>query len=89
MSANSKKILIIGSANYDTSKEGIRIECIPWQKLSGLQNVSDYDLLLVNLLCLRLDTQVKLQSGPVGPLTDDLKRTDAGSQIALCPGLND
>ena len=44
MSANSKKILIIGSANYDRSKEGIRIECIPWQKLSGLQNVSDYDL---------------------------------------------
>src|SRR6266568_16130 len=59
MSANSKKILIIGSANYDRSKEGIRIECIPWQKLSGLQNVSDYDLLLVNLLGLRTEADRK------------------------------
>jgi hypothetical protein len=53
MSANSKKLLILGSANYDRYKEGMRIDCVPWEKLSVLQNVSDYDLLLVNLLGLK------------------------------------
>jgi len=53
MSANSKKLLIVGCASYDRHKEGIRIDCIPWEKLSALQNVSDHDLLLINLLGLK------------------------------------
>src|SRR5206468_9181711 len=60
MSANSKKLLIIGSANYGRDKEGMRIDCIPWEKLSGLQNVSDYDLLLINLLGLRTEAERKI-----------------------------
>ena len=60
MSANSKKLLIIGSANYSRNKEGMRIDCIPWEKLSGLQNVSDYDLLLINLLGLRTEAERKM-----------------------------
>ncbi|HXB59032.1 MAG TPA: ferrous iron transport protein A [Candidatus Acidoferrales bacterium] len=50
MNSKTKKLLIIGSANYDRNKEGLRIESIPWNKLFELENVSDYDLLVINLL---------------------------------------
>jgi len=77
MSSIAKKLLIIGSTSYDRNKEGIRIDCVPWANLSGLQNVSDYDLLLVNLLGLRTETERnKVDWGRFQKLFDFVATTD-------------
>ena len=59
MRTNARKLLIIGSANYEKKNEGMRIDCVTWGKLTELENVSDYDLLLINLLGLKTDAERK------------------------------
>jgi hypothetical protein len=50
MSARGRKVLLIGATGYDRAKEGLRLDCVPWDKLSDVQNVRDYDVLFLNLL---------------------------------------
>jgi hypothetical protein len=59
MSSDAKKILLIGAKGYDRDKEGLRLKCIPWDKLSVITNVRDYDVLIINLLNIKTDAERK------------------------------
>jgi hypothetical protein len=50
VSSETKKILLIGAKGYDRAKEGLRLDCMPWDKLPKISNVRDYDVLIINLL---------------------------------------
>ena len=53
MSSDAKKILLIGAKGYDRDKEGLRLKCVSWDKLSSIRNVRDYDVLVINLLSIK------------------------------------
>lgn len=53
MSSDAKKILLIGAKGYDRDKEGLRLKCVSWDKLSTIRNVRDYDVLVINLLSIK------------------------------------
>ncbi len=50
MSSKTRKLLLIGATGYDRSKDGLRLDCVSWDELSGIANVRDYDVLVLNLL---------------------------------------
>lgn len=56
MSAQGKKLLLIGATGYDRAKDGLRLDCVRWDRLSDVQNVRDYDVLVLNLLSIRTET---------------------------------
>jgi hypothetical protein len=53
MSSETRKILLIGAKGYDRAKEGLRLDCVTWDKLSDILNVRDYDVLVINLLSIK------------------------------------
>jgi len=57
MSFETKKILLIGAKGYDRDKDGLRLKCVPWNKLSTISNVRDYDVLIINLLGIKDTTE--------------------------------
>jgi hypothetical protein len=60
MSSNARKILLIGAKGYDRDKEGLRLKCVPWDKLTAIANVRDYDTLVIDLLSIKTAAQRKL-----------------------------
>ena len=40
----------MGATGYDRVQDGLRLDCLPWDKLSEVANVRDYDVLVLNLL---------------------------------------
>src|SRR5690242_2019132 len=50
MAAETRKLLLIGATGYDRVQDGLRLDCIPWDKLSEVASVRDYDVLVLNLL---------------------------------------
>ena len=49
MNSKIRKLLLIGATGYDRTKDGLRLDCVSWAKLSGIANVRDYDVLVLNL----------------------------------------
>jgi hypothetical protein len=50
MSSETKKLLLIGATGYDRAKDGVRLDCVSWDKIASVHNVRDYDVLILNLL---------------------------------------
>ena len=50
---------MIGAKGYGRDKEGVRLKCIPWDKLSDISNVSDYDMLVISLLSIKTTDERK------------------------------
>ena len=50
MGSVTRKLLLVGGTGYDRAKEGLRLDCVNWNALSKVQNVRDYDVLVLNLL---------------------------------------
>lgn len=46
------RTLLIGADGYTSQNEGHVLKCCPWDKLRKLQNMSDFDTVVVNLLTL-------------------------------------
>ena len=55
MGSHTRKLLLIGATGYDRAKDGFRLDCVNWDELSTVQNVRDYDVLILNLL--RINTE--------------------------------
>ena len=55
MSSKGRKLLLIGATGYSRDKDGLRLDCVTWDKLSDVQNVRDYDVLVLNLLSIRTE----------------------------------
>ena len=53
MSSKGRKLLLIGATGYGRDKDGLRLDCVSWDRLSDVQNVRDYDVLVLNLLSIR------------------------------------
>jgi len=59
MGSETRKLLLIGATGYDRVKDGLRLDCVSWDELSGIQNVRDYDVLVLNLLSIGTDAARK------------------------------
>jgi hypothetical protein len=59
VSSETKKILLIGAKGYDRAKEGLRVNCVTWDKISTISNVRDYDVLVINLLSIKTTAERK------------------------------
>ena len=55
MSHKGRKLLLIGAEGYDRNKDGLRLDCVSWDRLSDVQNVRDYDVLVLNLLSINTE----------------------------------
>jgi len=59
MGSETRKLLLIGASGYDRAKEGLRLDCVNWGELSVVQNVRDYDVLVLNLLSIATEAARK------------------------------
>ena len=59
MGSQTRKLLLIGAAGYDRGKDGLRLDCVSWDRLSSISNVRDYDVLVLNLLSIATDAARK------------------------------
>lgn len=50
--SRKRKIIMLGCTGYQRSSEDIIIECFSWSDITKIKNISDYDVLIVNLLSL-------------------------------------
>src|SRR5262245_57359430 len=50
MESQTRKLLVIGARGYDRNKDGLRLDCVSWNKIADIGNVRDYDVLVLNLL---------------------------------------
>jgi hypothetical protein len=50
MGSQTRKLLLIGATGYERSKDGLRLDCVSWDKIGEIENVRDYDVLVLNLL---------------------------------------
>jgi len=45
-----KKILLIGASGFEQTNEEIRVECFPWDRIHKIQNIRDFDTVILDLL---------------------------------------
>jgi hypothetical protein len=50
MPERTRKIALIGADGYVRRSDDYRVDCFPWNKVKGLANIQDYDVLIINLL---------------------------------------
>src|SRR4030043_1343433 len=55
MSNRQRKIILIGTTGYNQSDDEIKIDCFKWEEIQKIDNITDYDVLILNLL--KLDTE--------------------------------
>lgn len=53
MKQRRSKIILLGAEGYHLTDEKVTVECIPWHQISNLENVRDYDVVILNLLGLK------------------------------------
>ena len=46
---------MLGAKGYQQTREGVRVECYLWSALPKLDNIRDYDTIIVDLLDLQDD----------------------------------
>lgn len=59
MGSQTRKLLLIGATGYDRNKDGLRLDCVGWDKLCEIANVRDYDVLVLNLLSIATEAARK------------------------------
>lgn len=55
MPRRNHKVLLIGTKGYQQTGEGVRVDYCPWSALKTLDNIRDYDTIIVDLLDLQND----------------------------------
>ena len=55
MSVRQRKIILIGAKGYNQYEDEIRINCFEWREIQKIDNIKDYDVLILDLL--KLDTE--------------------------------
>jgi hypothetical protein len=50
MPRRSHKVLLVGAKGYQQTAEGVRVDCRLWSALKKLDNIRDYDTIIVDLL---------------------------------------
>ena len=55
MPRRHQKVLLLGAKGYQQTGEGVRVECYLWSALPKLDNIRDYDTIIVDLLDLQDD----------------------------------
>ncbi len=50
MTKRKHKVLLLGATGYQQTAEGVRVACCSWSSLSGLDNIRDYDMVILDLL---------------------------------------
>ena len=58
------KVLLIGAKGYQQTGEGVRVDCCLWSALSKLDNIRDYDTVILDLLELQTDGAKKAVDWP-------------------------
>ena len=53
MGERQVKVVLIGARGYARAAESLRVDCFVWAELSKLQNIRDYDMVILNLLPLK------------------------------------
>lgn len=56
------RILLVGSDNLVSYSEDRVLKCYPWNKLSSIQNMSDFDVVIVNFLTLGQAKKINLEA---------------------------
>jgi len=47
-----RKILVLGAKGYEFANESRKVFCVEWNSTANIQNIRDYDVLILNLLSL-------------------------------------
>ncbi|MDB6058053.1 MAG: hypothetical protein JWO95_1897 [Verrucomicrobiales bacterium] len=50
MGNKKQKVLLLGADGYSRTRDDVRVECFTWDKLFRIENLRDYDGLLLNLI---------------------------------------
>jgi len=50
MPQRNHKVLLIGAKGYQRTREGVRVDCCLWSTIERLDNIRDYDTIIVDLL---------------------------------------
>ena len=58
------KVLLVGAKGYQQTGEGVRVDCCLWSALSKLDNIRDYDTVILDLLELQTDGAKKAIDWP-------------------------
>jgi len=48
-----RKVALIGAKGYEHSADGLRVDCFTWSKLNKINNIRDFDTIVVSLLGLK------------------------------------
>lgn len=48
-----RKVALIGAKGYEHTTEGLRVDCFTWPKLNKINNIRDFDIIIINLLSLK------------------------------------
>lgn len=59
MPRRNHKVLLVGAKGYQQTGEGVRVDCCLWSALKTLDNIRDYDTIIVDLLDLQSEDAKK------------------------------
>ncbi|HEX5221744.1 MAG TPA: hypothetical protein VFZ59_19420, partial [Verrucomicrobiae bacterium] len=77
MAAENRKLLLIGATGFNRVQDGLRLDCLPWDHLSEVASVRDYDGLVLSLLSIAsTETRAKVDWGKFTRLLDFSAATD-------------
>lgn len=63
-----QKLALIGAEGYQRLSQEHRVDCFPWDKIATIENLRDYDTVVIDLLSLGLDSRTSpetLRTGKV------------------------
>lgn len=52
MAERKHKVLLIGITGYQRIRKDLRVDCCDWAKVSGIKNIRDFDMIILDLLTL-------------------------------------
>ena len=52
MAERRRKVVLIGAKGYERADDSLCVDCLPWTNIRKLQNIRDYDVVILNLLSL-------------------------------------
>jgi hypothetical protein len=55
MPQRSRKVLLVGAKGYQQTRDGVRVDCCLWSDLPSIDNIRDYDTIILDLLELKTD----------------------------------
>jgi uncharacterized protein related to proFAR isomerase len=50
MGTRRHKVVLIGAVGYQRTAEGLQVDCFLWSQIAQLNNIRDYDTIILDLL---------------------------------------